>query len=884
MKTRILSIFIVFIMAISVITPGVYAEGTDSLSTKYAENNEFLKAVGVYESDFAENGTTVLSRGDFLHYAFRLLNYELKEPVGPSPFWDLDSEYKHYDSVYNAYMYGILKGYSDGSVGVYKSITVEESIGILLRILGYDSFINEAYDYQTGVFNLAYSLKLVDDLSLEAELTYSDMSALLKRVLKTPLMGQIMYGETQYFDNSNGATLLDQNFDIYHIEGIVEADQISSINRGVESNPRGIKISDKYINMVYSGDRYLGYNVECWYRDVDDTREVVYIKPKDNNVITISDVQYDTISDKEISYYVNGNKKLVRIGKTTSYIYNGKKIDYATEFSKDLFDLNEGTIVAVDNNVDGITDVIYINNYYNLIVKNYSPAENVILGHNKKFIDFEDEDLIYNIKDVYNKKVEASSLKEYDVLSVLESTDKKYMDIIVSYSHITAECEQLSKANSYHEVVIKGETYEIAPDYYAANDISHYLGSPAVFVINSFNRVAAVYNEKAFGSDNFGLLVYAAKGRGLSGAQDCKIYILNNLDNEYETLTLNSRVKVDGGTPIDADDAVDALWVGAAKNGRLIGTFIRYGLNEEGLVTFIDTPQERENGTEESEEEDLSLVTVWTPEDGQLNYKGYGYFAVNYYMGSDTKFYLLPSDKDMENGIYECECYDELPNDYKPKPYIYTLGDNTAIMKGVVIKKDNDSASLGSEVDEVSHLFVVDGILDALDSKGYEIKLLKVVSETGVIEIPVEEEQESLLDGLSRGDVIRYKMSLSGKLTAVQKLFDYSDKKPVLGNNVINGHNQIRIGVACDLLDDMYLKTAMIDKSNIGTIDTLSRSDFVNIDIQKSHVFKVERNNILFEPSSVSNIKTSEVYKTGADIVISVMRYNQRVDMLILSE
>ena len=108
-----------------------------------------------------------------------------------------------------------------------------------------------------------------------------------------------------------------------------------------------------------------------------------------------------------------------------------------------------------------------------------------------------------------------------------------------------------------------------------------------------------------------------------------------------------------------------------------------------------------------------------------------------------------------------------------------------------------------------------------------------------------------------------------------------------MGDNNFNdnaSHNQIRVGIACDLYDDLYLKTAMIDKKEINTMATLPRASFVNVDITKTHVFKVERDKITFEPASESNIKTYKVYDSNANIVISVMRYNQHVDMLILSE
>ena len=450
MKTKILSIFIALLIAISVITPYVYADSADSLLTEYAQNNEFLKAVGIYDADFNENGSKVLSRGDFLHYAFRLLNYPIQY-VEQSPFWDLNSDYVHYDSVVNAYKCGIVKGYSDGSVGVYNSITVEDAVGILLRILGYDSFLSEAYGYPAGVYKLGVKLKIVDDLSFDKELTYSGMSALLKRVLRTPLMNQTKYGDTQVFDNNEDVTLLSQNFDIYYIEGIVEADQISSLNRETASDSTGIKISGTSINMNYSGTRYLGYNVECWYRDVNSKKEVVYINPIDNKVTTIFDAQFDDVSDTEISYYADNNKKRVKIGKTTVYIYNGKKIDYATEFNKGLFNINEGSIVTVDSTGDNVADVVYINNYYNFVVKSYSETENVLLSYDGKVIEFDDYDLVYSIKDIYNKNITFSDIKEYDVLSVLESNDKKYVDIIVSYNRITAECGGISKTNISYE-------------------------------------------------------------------------------------------------------------------------------------------------------------------------------------------------------------------------------------------------------------------------------------------------------------------------------------------------------------------------------------------------------------------------------------------------
>ncbi|MBE7038099.1 MAG: hypothetical protein E7404_04260 [Ruminococcaceae bacterium] len=340
MKTKILSIIMASLILMSVFTINIniYADNSDYLLEEYAENNEFLKAIGIYDDDFNENAKAVLSRGEFIHYAFRLLNYNA-QPVEQSPFWDLKPDYEYYKSVANAYMCGIVNGYADGSVGVYKSIKVEDAIGILVRILGYENFVNEAYTYPDGVHKLGVRLKLVDNLSFEEELTYSGMSALLKRVLRTPVMEQTVFGDKEDFDNSEDVTLLSQNFDIYFIEGIVTSDQISSLSKYDEVNLGKIKILDTTINMDYSGIRYLGYYVECWYKCENNskTNELVYINPVNNDVTTILDEQFDLVVDNTIKYYINNKEKRVKTNFATVYIYNGKKIDYTTEFNEELF-------------------------------------------------------------------------------------------------------------------------------------------------------------------------------------------------------------------------------------------------------------------------------------------------------------------------------------------------------------------------------------------------------------------------------------------------------------------------------------------------------------------------------------------------------------------
>ncbi len=886
---KILSLILVISIVVSVFTFNVYADDTTDLSGKisYDQVCVFLKNVGIYDDSTKISENRILNRGEFIHYAYRVFNLPVYEN-NQSPFWDLSEDYEYYNSVVSAKGAGLINGHTDGSVRVYDYITSNEAMTVLINALGYKEYLMAVNNYGLAFASLVSQLELNKGINLSEKITFSDMSFLLYNALNAPIMEQVKFGDIVGFENTSGKTLLSENFDIYLMEGVVIADDISSIDSKYPARDNTIYIDDegdvKIIESEPIADRLLGYKVSCYYYEKDDVSKLVYIRKIKNDVTVIEETDSPDLSGNTLNYTVDGKNKKVTFGTTTVYFKNGKKIDYGTDFKDALFQPDNGRITCIDNDSDSVADVVFVDVYTNYIVKSYSSQDEILFFKNEQpSINLgADEDIKFVLTDKYGSSIPLSSLKENDVLTVTVSGDKKYYKAIVSFDVISAVATEYSEDSSFSSVLLNNTEYIVLKDVYKINSLGFYINVPAIYYLDAFGDVAYIRQSDSADKAKYALLLNAGTGRGF-GNNGAAIRILDSTDNEPRDLPLAEKVKVDG-VSYNIEGTCEQLWVDAKSEDNLIAKFISYTLNDDGAVNTIDTPAY--NAETES---DLSLIQVWKKSDGTLTYKGAGYFVMNYYLDSDTKFYGIPTTAQMNSGDYECECYDAISNDQKVTPEIYALGEETVYMKGVLFDKEiSDSSS--SEVGADTKLCVVEKIADAVDGKGETCKKLYLVSPTSESVLSVYEKQYDFIQGLGKGDVIRYSLSNSGKLGAVHLLYDYSvddfsstgvtdSSNTVYDHKYGAGGNWIYMGTVFDTYDK-FVKLAIIDEDEITT--EISRANLANIELKNAYVVEVTNAGVEFTAVDANSLKTFKNSGKDAYKMIYITKYRQYTDMLFV--
>ena len=114
---------------------------------------------------------------------------------------------------------------------------------------------------------------------------------------------------------------------------------------------------------------------------------------------------------------------------------NAKKVQryiWLSRLSDELLDMTDksGEISLLDTNKDGKYDIVFVADYYNMVVDTVSSSGKINDKYGAKTITL-DEDVTFSITRGL-ENLEVSDLKEYDILSVAESLDHELFEIIVS--------------------------------------------------------------------------------------------------------------------------------------------------------------------------------------------------------------------------------------------------------------------------------------------------------------------------------------------------------------------------------------------------------------------------------------------------------------------
>ena len=114
--------------------------------------------------------------------------------------------------------------------------------------------------------------------------------------------------------------------------------------------------------------------------------------------------------------------------------------------------VENGSITLIDNNFDGLFDVVSVWEYSDMLAEFVSKSDNVIAGENKRLCldaDFEKYDIYSG-----GKSADIKAVSENTVVSYAVSIDKKYAAVHVSSDKITGKVTSVSE----DKIEIDGKT------------------------------------------------------------------------------------------------------------------------------------------------------------------------------------------------------------------------------------------------------------------------------------------------------------------------------------------------------------------------------------------------------------------------------------------
>lgn len=742
MKKRIMSV----VLAILFMFP-LYRIQAAEANADLAQ--EKLRAFGVLTSDDAVKGD--LNRGQLAMFAVRMLGIDASQISGATPFTDTSAGDKRTPFITAAYHAGLLKGTGAGIFEPDGTVTVAQAVKVMVNLLGYSRFAEEKGGYPGGYMITADRLKLLKGINADGNrsLSMQEATILFLNTLETDIMEYDAVG-TDYsvFQSEKNRTLLSEKLKIKSAQGILEADEYTSIY-GTGGCARGnIQID----GIAYLGNSdLLGMHVECYYTEDGDQRKALYVDETKKNVtfcVDAEDINADGVTKDRFSYFENNDLKEEKIPRSATLILNGKQ----AAISKENLTPAIGNVTFTDHNNDGTVDVISVTSYETLVVNGYSKESGLLAvkyGKESEDIGPDSDFDAFIFKN--GKKAEADSLKEWDVILMAKSLGDKPNKKILLASDATVE--GIVSEVSEDAAVIGDATYQISEQMKRKLTV----GSNGVFYLDVNGRIAAAVSER----DTVYGYLYKMQKESL-GDYSLRIFTENN---RWVTLMLKDKLKLNGETR--TKDEVFAALSDSGNPGMTGdgGMLIRYNVDDDKKINRVFIAKETVQWSDEAEqaaEEDVfclgKIMASARYRDATQSFEN------QVFLNGETKIFCVPSRNATEDD-FRIASFSEFGGDEEVKNiYAYDLEKN-GTAGACVVSKDSFT------VNRVSNLLLVYKTSVALNRegnmcdmihgsyKGYDIKLY-TKDETTLANLPKTGDIVQFLldaDGYVADVIVRYK-------------------------------------------------------------------------------------------------------------------------------
>jgi len=650
---------------------------------------------------------------------------------------------------------------------------------------------------------------------------------------------------------------------------------------GAIANKGYINIANEEFISSGEYDDYVGYYVDCYYKETDGGEyEVVYLEKDERKAeyIRVNAEDVMDVSDFACNILVDGKKdKKIKFGADTIFVYNGK---LCKSFSKELLDFENGWIEFIDNNSDGVSDLIKISEYYNTVVEAVT-SEKIYDKYNAEgTIEYDKKDV--RVYDAEGNPISIADIKKNDVLSIFKSgeTDEDIIKIIRSTNTVNGTVTARVEEDGVVYVTLNYEKYPVYNGFRTDATRTVSMNDAGEFILDAYGKIVSV---KGFTSD-----VY------LPG---CLLKVKAAEDEDSGEMFLRLKLVTESGVIYaDAFDKVktDNIQYTAGEFENVarslqarVGQVILYKLNSKGYVTGIDTTDS--NSTDSMDDRLTAGPSVAASE--SLRYQGTTKVVEGRFpLDENAKVFILPSDienaednefavKSVANGIGSnisgAETYrlnkNSLPVDYivmKGSTQLVNHQSNIAVVKKInttMNKYDEIAAELVLDV-YGSEKTILTKNMDVLD----KIKYLTKYSRSGDTLVDFE---AGKMPEIKPGDIIKYSTGSDGYIECIVIIYSAEEGKMHSANPYHNDFHEQGYRYVQGEVIQKYGEYIMLSVNN-GARTECHR-------IGMAGIYEVDTDNKeLFKQISVSEIKDKENFGVGDNVIIIMTVGTQLLTLL----
>ncbi len=729
---------------------------SDVAGTRYEEPVRVLNALKIMVGD--DNGTfrleDTITRSEVAKMAVHAMGMEsaASKASRASNFKDVPSSHWANGYINVATSLGLLKGDGDGNFRPDDSIMYAEAMTIFVRATGYEEAAKSKGGFPNGYMTTGTAAGLADNVKASAgeDITRGNVAFLTENALEANLMEQTGFGPNSKYEITD-KTLLKDRLKVQKLEGQITSAGGASID-GLQAASDGYVRIDKSLYKA-DGDfaNLLGFNVVYYLQTTNSGDEVVTLAvPRNgqNATIEITPELFSKVTtrgeNKAIEYFrseTTTQKNVAEIAADAVMIYNGRKID----FNEDKLDFSdrEGSIVLLDTTKDSKYDIVFVNEYKNIVVDSVTSSNKIVDKYGSGTLKLDDS-VDFTLKKG-GKDINISELKEFDVLSVYESEDKSLYSITVSSNSV----EGTITSKDDEGVYIGGERYKIAKNYTELLEV----GVKGTFYLDASGRIAAADTTSAL-SSNYAYLMNAYTNSGTE-VSSFKLYTKNG---ETKTYNANAKIRFNGTTVTAASAVTSLVSDGAAKK-----QLVTFEENSDGMLTSINTAVDNSStGKVNKDKFTLNHKLDDAVYDADLSKLG------NVRVDSRTIVFGIPNDS-TEYEILDKSVFED------GQSYDAHVYDMTESYTARVIVLTNSALVANAD----SPLAVVKQVSSAVNSDGERTELLTALVDGeekklyAADDTVLEKDDDAQLEA---GDLIQYKTNSKGEIVSVRVLFDIETK------------------------------------------------------------------------------------------------------------
>ncbi len=833
---------------------GVFAKVPSEIAgTRFEEPIQVLSALKIMIGD--DNGNfrpdDTIIRSEVAKMAIHALGLDsaAETSKGTSKFPDVAVNHWANGYINLATSKGIIIGDENGNFRPDDTITYAEAMTIMVRTLGYEPVAKEKGGFPNGYILTATENGLGKNVqgSVNTPITRGNVAFLTMNSLETKLMEQTNFGPIPEHTVVE-KTLLNDRLGVTKYQGQVVAIPNSGISGESNIADGRVQIGEKVYETAYNMNNLLGYNVTYYVQDEGEaTEEIILAMPTkgQNKTLSVSGDLFEAITDKDdkkvIEYFESesSNKtKTVELSGEAKLVYNGK---YA-EFSNDLVNIKDksANVELLDTDKDGVYDIVFVTVYTNMVVDTVSSTGKISDKYDAGVLQL-NEDVEYRIEKGF-EEIKVSDLKEFDVLSIAQSLDKKLYTVIVTHEKAEGKVTGIEDEG----VIIGGKTYKIAENYKEEIEI----GTEGIFYLDVQGKIAAV-DTMANLSSNYAYLM-----RAYATEDEVVKFKFFSKDGKEEIIEGADKIRLNQKS---AKKALDVLGEMKGEESEVAAQLVTFTKNADGKVSAINIAKDNTaDGAYDASNFTLNYSlndAVFNEAENKLG---------NIRVDKDTVIFNIPNDaKDSSDftiasiDMFEDEeSYDVLvfdrTEDYTAKAIIVTDANfkTNADSPIAVVKSLAQGTNKDEEITDILRV-LVNGKEETLYADGEDV--FKKGDED-----------------LEEGDIIQYKKNADGEVVSVRVLMNIDEKgtekteKPAENLEIVYGKVTKKftssINVTVDGGEARNLRLS--DSVKVYSVDTTASKNKVTVaetsDIQN---FDEEEGNRVFIKLYKNNVEEIVIIK-----------------------